>query len=437
MQALEARDYFTDYDVLKDPYAFFEALRAHGPVYRQPETGIVFVTGFDESLEVLKNTEDFSSANCVQGSGAPLPFEPQGADISEQIEENRSKFLGSHLIVTYDGRPHSFSRALLGRLFTPSRLKANAEYISDLSAELVSAAVARGGCELINDISVPFVTLVIADLLGVPADDRQHFMTTLAASAPPGALDGSNQHRTPLDFMQSYFRGYVADRRKNPRDDVITELATATFPDGSTPEAEEIVSLATFLFGAGQDTSAKLLSNTVKQLVEQPELQARVRADPTLIPALLEEMLRIEGSTKATFRFAKRDTQIGDVKVPVGTRIMVALAAGNRDPRRWDDPHAVILDRPRIKEHIGFGRGAHVCVGAPLARAELRILLEHLLKATADIDLLEDVHGPRGARRLDYEPSFIIRGLENLHLVLKPAADFAPADRPATVVGAA
>jgi cytochrome P450 len=437
MQALEARDYFTDYDVLKDPYAFFEALRAHGPVYRQPETGVVFVTGFEESLEVLKNTEDFSSANCVQGAGAPLPFTPQGADISGQIEENRSKFLGSHLVVTYDGRPHSFSRALLGRLFTPSRLKANERYISELSEQLVTAAVARGGCELINDIAVPFVTLVIADLLGVPADDRQHFMATLAAGPPAGALDGSNQQQTPLDFMASYFTRYVEDRRRSPREDVISELANASFPDGSTPAAEEIVSLATFLFGAGQDTSAKLLSNTVKQLVEQPELQARVRADLSLIPALLEEMLRIEGSTKTTFRVARRDTQIGDFKVPVGTRVMVALAAANRDPRRWDDPQAFTLDRPRAKEHLGFGRGAHVCVGAPLARAELPILLEHLLKATADIDLVEAVHGPRGARRLDYEPSFIIRGLENLHLVLKPAADVAPADRAATATGAA
>lgn len=431
------KDFYTDPDILLDPYAYFEEMRRHGPIFQPPGRDYLIVTGFEEALEIFKNTTDFSASIALQGAGCPLSFKPEGSDISAQLEAHRSEILGHDLLVNLDDKPHANLRALVNKLFVPSRLKANEEFIERYSQELVENAVAKGGCELISEIATPFVTLVIADLLGVPADDRQHFMTTLAASAPPGALDGSNQHRTPLDFMQSYFRGYVADRRKNPRDDVITELATATFPDGSTPEAEEIVSLATFLFGAGQDTSAKLLSNTVKQLVEQPELQARVRADPTLIPALLEEMLRIEGSTKATFRFAKRDTQIGDVKVPVGTRIMVALAAGNRDPRRWDDPHAVILDRPRIKEHIGFGRGAHVCVGAPLARAELRILLEHLLKATADIDLLEDVHGPRGARRLDYEPSFIIRGLENLHLVLKPAADFAPADRPATVVGAA
>ncbi|EQB10818.1 MULTISPECIES: cytochrome P450 [Sphingobium] len=430
MQRLEDRDYFTDYQILKDPYAFLESLRVHGPIYRQPGTGVVFVTGFDEALEVLKNTEDFSSANCVQGAGAPLPFEPHGSDIDGQIEENRGKFLGSDLLVTYDGRPHTFSRALLGRLFTPSRLKANEQYIMELSEELVKTAVARGRCELICDVSVPFVTLVIADLLGVPADDRRSFMETIASGPPPGALDGSDKQQMPLEFMASYFAGYVEDRRKFPRQDVISELANAPYPDGTLPDAREIVSLTTFLFGAGQDTSAKLLANTMKYLVDEPGLQDRVRADLSLVPALLEEVLRIEGSTKTTFRVARHDTRIGDFEVPAGTRVMVALAAANRDPKRWDNPEAFLLDRPRAKEHVGFGRGAHVCVGAPLARAELRIIIEDLLKNTASITMAEDRHGPAGDRRIDWEPSFIIRGIENMHLELTPSADFVPLDRP-------
>jgi cytochrome P450 len=430
MQSLEDRDYFTDYQILKDPYAFLEAIRVHGPVYRQPGTGVVFVTGFDEALEVLKNTDDFSSANCVQGAGAPLPFTPHGADIDGQIEANRSKFLGSDLLVTYDGRPHTFSRALLGRLFTPSRLKANEQYIKNLSEELVKTAIARGHCELIREISVPFVTLVVADLLGVPADDRQHFMETIASGPPPGALDGSDHQQMPLEFMKSYFTEYVEERRKNPREDVISELANATYPDGSLPDAKEIVSLTTFLFGAGQDTSAKLLANTMKYLVDEPGLQDRVRADLSLVPALLEEVLRIEGSTKTTFRLARRDTRIGAFDVPAGTRVMVALAAANRDPKRWEDPASFVLDRPRAKEHVGFGRGAHVCVGAPLARAELRIIIEDLLKNTSAITMAEEKHGPAGDRRIDWEPSFIIRGIENMYLLFTPAADFVALDRP-------
>src|SRR6516165_7966382 len=109
MQPLEERDYFTDPEVYKDPYTYFEALRAQGPVYRQPTTGVVFVTGFEEALQVLKNTRDFSSAVCVQGAGMPLPFEPEGADITAQIEAHRADFIGGNLLVTYDDQAHTFS----------------------------------------------------------------------------------------------------------------------------------------------------------------------------------------------------------------------------------------------------------------------------------------------------------------------------------------
>ena len=209
---------------------------------------------------------------------------------------------------------------------------------------------------------------------------------------------------------------------------MLSELANAKFPDGSTPDAGEIVRLATFLFGAGQDTSAKLLGNSMRYLIEQPGLQARLRQDPSLIPQLLEEVLRLEGSTKQTARLARKDTQIGEVRVPAGTKVMLALAAGNRDARRWEDPQAFILNRPSIKEHIAFGRGKHVCAGAPLARVEVRVILEKFLQHTLDIDIDAEKHGPRGARNLDYEPSFIVRGLANLNLKLTPAPGFvAPA----------
>jgi cytochrome P450 len=431
MQPLEERDYFTDPDIFKDPYTYFEALRSHGPVYRQPTTGVVFVTGYEEALQVLRNTRDFSSAICVQGAGIPLPFEPEGEDITSQIDAHRNSFIGSNLLVTYDDRAHTFSRALLGRLFTPSRLKALEHYVTDLSEDLVKTAVARGRCELVQDIAVPFVTLVIADLLGVPANDRQSFMQSIASGPPPGSIDAEEQRQaTPLEFLESYFASYVEERRRAPRSDVLSELAHATFPDGSTPPVAEVASLASFLFGAGQDTSAKLLGNALKHLVDVPGLQDQVRQDLSLVPALLEEVLRIEGSTKMTNRVARHATRIGEVEIPVGTRIMIALAAANHDPRRWQDPQAFVLNRPRAIEHVGFGRGAHVCVGAPLARAELKILLEQLLRNTSNIDLVAKKHGPQGQRHFEYEPSFIIRGLENMHLVLEPAADFAPLDRP-------
>ncbi len=422
MQAPQERDYFTDLSVLKEPYAYFEELRARGPVCRLACRDIVVVTGFREALEVLNNSQDFSSAIAPQGAAAPLPFEPSGDDIGAQIEAHRPQFLGGELLVACDDRRHAYSRSIISRLFTPSRLKAREAFITQFADTLVADAVARGGCELIGEIATPFVTHIIADLLGVPQDDRKVFMDAIAAGPPPGNMDSEDarhQH-SPLELMGAYFYQYVTDRRASPRQDVLTELATATYPDGSMPDALEIVRLATFLFGAGQDTSAKLLGNAMRHVVEVPGLQQKLRQDLSLIPPLIEEVLRLEGSTKATFRLARKNTRIGDMEIPAGTRVMIALAAANRDPQRWGCPRELQLGRDRIREHLAFGRGAHVCAGAPLARVEVRIILERFLEHTCAIDLLETRHGPRGNRTLDYEPSFIIRGLESLHLALTP-----------------
>jgi len=420
MKPLEERDYFTDHSILRDPYSYFEAIRAKGPVYRHPDSGIVFVTGFAETLEVLNNPKDFSSAIAPQGPAAPLPFQPAGDDLTSQIEAHRTSFQGGDLLVAYDGLQHSQSRSLLSRLFTPKRLKENEEFIAELADKLVKEAVAKGGCELITEIATPFVTLVIADLLGVPPADRQVFMDAIDAGPPPGSLDANDleaQHR-PLIIMGGYFYQYVTARRENPTGDVLSELSNAKYPDGSTPDALEIVRLAVFLFGAGQDTSAKLLGNAMRLIVETPGLQQKLRDDPALIPLLIEEVLRIEGSTKMTARLALRNTKIGDVDIPVGTKVFVGLAAANRDPRRWESPTTLIVGREKNREHLAFGRGTHVCAGAPLARVEVRIIIERFLQYTSHIDLAEEKHGPRENRHLDYEASFIIRGLQALHLKL-------------------
>lgn len=432
METLAERDYFSDHEILKDPYAYFEAIRAKGPIHQLPN-GIVVVTGFDEILDVLKNTEDFSSAIAPQGPAAALPFEPQGSDITPQIEANRTSFIGGDLLVAYDGSQHNQSRALLSRLFTPSRLKANEQFIAEYSDRLVKDAILNGGCDLMKEIATPFVTMVIADLLGVPADDRQIFMDAIDAGVPPGSLNADDlvAQNAPLVLMGMYFAEYVMERRENPRPDIISELANATYPDGTTPDAMEIVRLGTFLFGAGQDTSAKLLGNAMKFIIDEPGLQQKLRENPSLIPAMLEEVLRLEGSTKMTARLARKDTHVGHLQVPAGTKVMLALAAGNRDPRRWENPEAFILDRPRIKEHLAFGRGAHVCVGAPLARVEVRVLIEKFLEHTSHIDMAKEQHGPAGARHMDYDSSFIIRGLSALHLKLTPSVALAAA-RPAT-----
>ncbi len=417
------RDYFTDLSVLLNPYDYFEEIRAQGPVYQMKTHDALVVTGFAEAVEVLRNHADFSSAIATQGSAQPLPFEPEGEDISEQIESHRHQMDVYDLVVTYDGGRHSDVRSLVNRLFTPRRLKANEQFMHAFADELTREAVGKGGCEIVNEIATPFVTLVIADLLGVPAEDREKFREVIDSAPPPGDMENTaSDAPSPLEFMGGFFFNYLSERRERPGDDILSELALATYPDGSQPDLLDLVKLATFMFGAGQDTSAKLLSNAMRYIVDEPGLQAELRANPALIPAMLEEVLRLEGSTKATFRLARRNTRIGDVEVPAGKRIMVALAAANRDPRRWESPHAFRLNRPGIREHLAFGRGVHTCAGAPLARAEIKIIIERFLEYTDHIAISESRHGAPGSRRLDYEPSFIIRGLANLHLELTPAA---------------
>ena len=418
----ENRDYFTDLSVLLDPYEFFENARALGPIGKLPARDISFVTGFDESLQVLRNIDDFSSVISTGGPTLPLPFEPSGDDISEQIESHRTQIAASDLLVAYDGARHTASRSLLTKLFVPSRLKANEEFMRTYADQLAKEVVAKGSCDLINEVATPFVTLVIADLLGVPDADREAFRKVLDAGPPAGNMEAEDRPTSGgvLEYLAHYFAGYVQDRRANPRQDILTELATSTYPNGTLPDLMEIVRLATFLFAAGQDTSAKLLGNALRRIAEEPQLQQQLRDNRALIPDFIEEVLRLEGSTKCTFRLVRKKTKVGDVEFEAGAKLVIAFAAANRDPRRWPEPNLFKLGREKIKEHLAFGRGAHTCVGAPLARAEVRVMLDRLLEHTSEIKLSEEKHGPAGNRKLNYEPSFIIRGLANLFLELKP-----------------
>lgn len=419
---LAERDYFSDHSLLVDPYAYFEALRVKGPVHRTPN-GVIFVTGFQEAVDVLLDSDNFSSFQTQLGPMTPLPFMPEGEDITDQIAAAREPHAMSELMVGYDGEQHANARSLLTRLFTPSRLRANEEYMWNFAGELVDDAVARGECELIGEIATPYVTLVIADLLGVPEEDREAFRKVIDEGPPPGSLDMGEQPRESqvLMFMAQFFMRYVQERRGSPREDVLSELANANYPDGTQPDALEVVKSAMFLFAAGQDTSAKLLGNAMQRVAQDKALQARLRADPKLIGPFLEEVLRLEGSTKATFRLAKRPIRIGDMDIKAGDRIFIGLAAANRDPVRWENPEAFEIGRRRIQEHLGFGRGAHTCLGAPLARVEVRVIFERFFEKTSDISLAGEHFGPDGQVTLDYEPSFIIRGLAKLNLKLTPA----------------
>lgn len=418
--ALAERDYFTDRSVLLDPYEFFEAIRHRGPVCWMEDRGYLLVTGFEECVEVHRNSTDFSALNALPSVTFPLPFTPEGDDISKQLEAHRHLYPGGDLVVSYDGKPHTDVRSLISRIFTPSRLKANEDFMKDYAHQLVGAAAATGACELIKQIAAPFVTLVIADLQGVPAEDRVLFEQKIAEGSVAGNIDGSSGKNPSFNFIGQYMARYLQERAQNPGEDLLSELVTSTYPDGSKPDMQELIKLSTFLFAAGQDTSAKLIGNAMRYVVDVPGLQQQLREDRDLIPWMFEEVLRLEGSTKITSRIARRDTTIGGMKVAAGTEVVLSLAAANRDPRRWgEDAHEFRLKRQGVREHLSFGRGSHTCAGAPLARREVSILLNSFFDHTSDIKISEAHHGKSGSRQYQFEPSFLMRGLDNLHLELQ------------------
>ncbi|MEU6352548.1 cytochrome P450, partial [Streptomyces sp. NPDC047072] len=195
-----------------------------------------------------------------------------------------------------------------------------------------------------------------------------------------------------------------------------TGLATATFPDDSTPEVADVVRVAANLFAAGQETTVRLLSTALRIIAEQPDVQRQLRAERHRIPNFVEETLRMESPVKGDFRLSKVPTTVGGVDIPAGTTLMVVNGAANRDPRQFEDPGAFDVTRANVRRHLAFGRGAHTCPGAPLARAEARVTLERLLDRTSDIRIAESVHGPADARRFQYVPTFILRGLTHLNL---------------------
>jgi cytochrome P450 len=413
-------DFFTDPSLVPDPHPYFDYLRAKGPITREPHHGVLAITGYEEAIAVYKDSESFSSCIAVGGPYPPLPFEPTGDDISDLIGQYRNQMPLHEHMVTMDPPDHTRARSVLSRLLTPSRLKDNKDYLWRLADEQLDEFVQRGECEFLEAYSKPYSLLAVANLLGVPEDDHKEFRAALVDSHTAGNLDHDSPAINPLQFLDDKFSFYIEDRRREPRGDVLSDLAAAKYPDGSTPEVVDVVRTATFLFGAGQETTAKLLGAALRILCDQPDLQQALRDDRRLIPLFIEETLRLESPVKTAFRLARKSTCVGGVDIPAGTTVMVSPGAANRDPKRFDDPHEFRLDRGNVREQVAFARGVHSCPGAPLARVEGQVSLERILDRMGDIRVNEAEHGPAGDRRYSYAPTYILRGLNELHLQFTP-----------------
>ena len=424
----EAHDFFRSDRFINDPYLYFNYLREQSPVVREPHHGIVMVTGYTEALEVYNDPVRFSSCMSTTGpfAGNPIPLEGKGGEnISELIEEYRDRTPFHDQLPTMDPPVHTAHRSLLMSLITPRRLKENEDFMWKLADQQIDTFLADGQCEFMDAFAQPFAVLVVSDLLGVPPEDRIKFRKHLirveqeSGGAVVGGTDGEVTHGS-LVFLYETFSAYIEDRRANPAGDILTGLASATFPDGSVPEPMDVARIAANMFAAGQETTVRLLSYAFQLIGDRPDIQKRLREDRSLIPNFVEECLRTEGPVKGDFRLVKAPTTIGGVNVAAGDFLFIANGAANRDARRFENPGEFQLDRKNARLHVAFGAGRHACPGAPLARAETVVAINRMFDRTSDIRVSEKVHGPAGARRYNYLPTFILRGLTHISLEFDP-----------------
>jgi cytochrome P450 len=404
------RDFFTDPEILQDPTPYYAALRARGPVVREPHRGVLMVSGLDEILEVYADHARFSAIVGPLGPLVKLPEPAEGESLAEVIERRRHEIPMGDQITSLDPPRHTRHRALIGKLFTPNRLKENEEFMWTLADGLIDELADRGEVEFSAAYARPFTLLVIADLLGVPRNDHETFRSWLGGQHG-NVGDPKGRHGGDRVFanLHPYFTRYIEERRAAPRDDVLSQLASVRFPDGELPEVMDVVRIAAIVFAAGQETTARLLCAGMRILAEQPALAEVLRGDPGAIPNFVEECLRLEGPIKGSFRLALHDTTLAGVEIPAGSMVMAVIGAANRDPRVFEDPDRFDAKRWNARRNIAFGHGEHFCPGASLARAEARISFERLLARLDDFRLTDP-----GA--LSYARTFIIRGLDELPL---------------------
>ncbi len=411
-------DFYSDPAVIAEPKRYFDRMRSKCPVAKEPYHKTLMVTGYDAVADILLRRDDtLSSAVSVIGPIPPLPFEPQGDDIGDQIEAHRDALPWSAHLTTFDGTKHAQYRALALGLLNYKRVRQNEDYLYGLVDRLIDRFIGRGACNVVAEFAHATTTYAISDLLGIPEADRAELLELIGA--PPSQVAGDAPHKVgadPLIFLKPRFDRYLRERRANPTSDWMSELANARDKDGSLLDFDAMSCLARFVFGAGQDTTSRLIAMGIKVLGEKPELQQRLRQAPERIGDFIEEVLRYDPPVKVAYRLARKKTTVGGVEVPAGTILTVCLTAANNDPAHFEKPGEFDIDRPRLQDHMAFGRGIHACLGAPLGRLESRVAIERLLARTAEIRISEERHGPAAARVYRYEPTYSFRSLSDLFI---------------------
>jgi cytochrome P450 len=308
---------------------------------------------------------------------------------------------------------HTRLRLLVNKAFTPGAVAALGPFIQRFVDDVLDTVGPRGRMDVIRDLAYPLPATVIAEMLGVPHEDRDRFKrwsddTTALAGNLPGNLPEDVLRRAVegMRELRAYFAGIVAQRRVEPRDDLISALVKAQ-EEGERLNEAELLANVVLLLNAGHETTTNLIGNGTLALLRHPDQLRRLREDPALIPTAVEELLRYDSPVQFTSRVLKADLTLGGEQLRAGQTVLLLLGAANRDPAQFPDPDRLDVGRADNK-HLSFGLGSHFCLGAPLARLEGRIVFEMLLRRLPGLRLA----GPAPV----YRQNFNLRGLEALEV---------------------
>ena len=385
-----------------DPYAVYALMRDRDPVVRQAgidgETPIWFVTGYDDVTTVLLDNRRFVR-------DPRLALTPE--ELAARPPELTNELIESHML-NRDGDDHRRLRRLVTRAFTPRMIEGLRPRVQEIADALLDGVVARGEMDLVDDYAFPLPITVIAELLGVPVADRDRFRTWSATVITPDfGPDASTRFMEQMSEFTGYLAALFATRRAEPCDDLVSALIRAE-AEGERLSEPELFSMAMLLIVAGHETTVNLIANGTLALLTHPLELARLQADPDLMADAVEELLRFDGPVERTLnRWAAEDVELGGHVIPRGEMVIAVLGSADRDTSHFADPDRLDLGR-EDNRHLAFGRGAHYCLGAPLARLEGAIALETLLRRLPGLRLSVPVDG------LEYRPTPMFRSLAAL-----------------------
>jgi cytochrome P450 len=402
-------DLYSD-EFRRETYETFARMRAEDPVLCQPgidgETMLWFVTRHDDVVAVLLDDETF-----VRDPALALDPDRLAAWTSGLPES--FAFIEQHML-NRDGDDHRRLRRLVTKAFTPRMVEQLRPRIQEIADDLLDAVEARGEMDLVDEYAFPLPITVIAELLGIPVADRGSFRRWSNAVVTPALTPESlTEFGTLMGEFVTYLTDLFERRRQEPAEDLVSALLQVR-DGGDTLSEQELFSMVVLLIVAGHETTVNLIANATLALLEHPDALARVRDDPSLVPAAVEECLRYDSPVERTLnRWVARDVELGGRQLRRGDGLIAIVGSANRDPDRFPDPDLLDLDREDAK-HIAFGRGTHYCLGAPLARLEGEIALATLLRRLPGLRLAV----PR--EQLSWRPVPLFRALASLPVAWTP-----------------